>query len=62
MFPFSHVASRYVSLLACGDVREEVKEHGKKGIKPPEDEPAALPPHFTTILKYIYDRVSAFNV
>ena len=50
-----------MNLLACGDAREEVREDGKKGIRPPEDAPAAVPPQFEAMLVYIHGRVSALR-
>lgn len=60
IFPFSHVSSRYVSLLACGDEKEEVREEGKKGLSPNQDNPNEdrLYPDFPPMTQYIYTRVS----
>ena len=51
-----------MSLLACGDPKEEVREDGKKGIVPPEDDPTADYPQFTAVLKYIFIRVSSLRL
>ena len=60
IFPFSHIPSRYVSLLACGDVKDEVKEEGKKGLLPNHDdeEYENVFPGFEEMIEYIYKRVS----
>ncbi len=60
MFPFRHVPSRYVSLLACGDDKENVREEGRKGLTPNDDNPNEDReyPGLVEITQYIYSRVS----
>ena len=61
IFPFNHIPSRYISLLACGDQKEEVKEEGKKGLLPNQDNPneeGREHPGFAHMTEYIYIRVS----
>ena len=38
LFPFSHVPARYLCVVAAGDVKPDVRDEGKAGLKPPEDD------------------------
>lgn len=63
MFPFNHIPSRYVSLLASGDEKDEVREEGKKGVAPNQDNPdkSKVYPSFPSMVEYIYTRVSGYQ-
>lgn len=61
VFPFNHVPSRFVCMIACGDSKEEVREEGKKGLKVPtegESPQGAVPPEFTNMVQYFHKRAS----
>lgn len=60
VFAFAHVPSRFVCIVACGDVAEEVRYEGRKGLKPPAENgvQTAAPPHFTEMILYLSKRVS----
>ncbi|XP_064625293.1 proteasome adapter and scaffold protein ECM29-like isoform X2 [Lineus longissimus] len=67
VFPSSHIPSRYLLLLACGDSKEEVYTEAKKGLRLQplsdkalilgEDAPKALPP-FKDIIEYILEKAN----
>ena len=39
LFPFQHVPARYISTLAAGDVKLEIREEGQSGLNPPKPQP-----------------------
>lgn len=58
LFSFSHVPSRYVCLIACGDSQLEVREEGICGLRPRRDEHNPQFPPLTDMIEYISIRVS----
>ena len=38
LFPFDHVPARYLCIVAAGDTKPDVREEGKAGLRPPEDD------------------------
>ena len=57
LFPFSHIPSRYVSLIACGDSQLEVREEGLNGLCPRLYESNPQFPPFADVIQYISSRV-----
>ncbi|XP_064386642.1 proteasome adapter and scaffold protein ECM29-like isoform X2 [Halichondria panicea] len=63
MFPFNHTPSRLVCIVATGDSKEDVREHGKRGLKKvtweqgdfPEDWSHASP-LFSDMVDYLHRR------
>ena len=49
-----------MSLLACGDDKEDVREEGRKGLTPNDDNPneGREYPGLVAMTQYIYSRVS----
>ena len=43
LFPFHHVAARYICALAAGDVKLEIREEGQTGLQPPKPPPGNPP-------------------
>ena len=38
LFPFSHAPARYLCVVACGDGKQDVRDVGKAGLRPPDDD------------------------
>jgi proteasome component ECM29 len=61
LFDFSHTPSRFVSIVACGDSQDNVREAGKKGLLVPtssKDVAKILPPSFSDMVGYFHKRAS----
>ena len=38
LFPFAHAPARYLCVVACGDEKQDVREVGRAGLRPPDGE------------------------
>jgi proteasome component ECM29 len=62
LFPFSHTPSRFVSMVACGDSQDSIREAGKKGLMLPKSNEervntsVATCPSFPDVVGYFHHR------